>query len=164
MPSRLRATLVLTLLLAFPASAAANDQGVWNAYSSFPVSFDKAYDAWDKWGQRAGDSKLRDTHAVRRAMRADSRLRRVLGAIAKRVDHARPSSDDGKRGKVLVLRSLSTWRRGLALERAFFREFLAGHRRRAGRLIRRSAHQLKLSDRYDAQAHDAFRAAGIDVG
>jgi hypothetical protein len=164
MHRRLCASLVVALLLALPTSAAASDQGVWDAYGSFPVSFGKAYDAWVKWEKRVAKTKLRETSSMRRLMRADARLSRVLGAIAKRVDRAQPSSEGGTNGKALILRSLSAWRRGLTLERAFFREFLAGHRRRAGRLIRRSAHQLKLSDRYDKQARDAFRAAGVDVG
>src|SRR5690349_7851177 len=109
----------LLAVLALPATAAAKDQDVYDAYEySYPVSFHKATEAYDRWEKRVTKTKLRDARAPRKAAAASRFLSRVLKVTGVEVARAKPSSELGGVAKSLALRSLRSWRKGLAAEAA----------------------------------------------
>jgi hypothetical protein len=150
------ATLALAALLVAPASAAASDQSVWDAYAhARRAELRQAVNAYDR---AAGHPRR-----ISRAIAAGRRVSRTLGRIAADVRLEAPSSTGGEQAKGLLLDSLAAWRRAMALDGRSLRMFHHGRLARGNAAGIRSNAALARSDRLEARAVRALRAAGVKL-
>ena len=157
------ALLAALAMLVTAAPAMATDQDVWDAYARSPAAVN-AFDADEKF--RKAFKRLSDRVTRRRlrvANKASRRLARALVPHRKGVEAAQPSTDDGRRGKALLVKHLTAGRTGANLAARGTRAALDGKRRRASRLFSRSAKALRRAQRLGKRGRAALREAGVDT-
>lgn len=150
-------------MLVTAAPALATDQDVWDAYARSAAA-GKAFDAdaqFRKAFKRLADKTTRPR--LRAANRAARGLARALGPHRKGVKAAQPSSEEGKRGKALLVKHLAAGRTGAKLAARATRAALDGKRRRASRLFNRAARALGRAQRLGKRGRKLMREAGVDT-
>jgi hypothetical protein len=164
---RSRITSLLTVfavVLALPATAAADDQAVWDAYAtSHRGELATAVDAYSRASARIAATSFRKPRWVRAAIRGDRAIARVLGRIGAGVRAQEPSSPGGGEAQRLILASLAAWRRATRVDIAALRAALRGRFGRVARLARRSRSALDRSDELERRARELLRAGDVDL-
>ena len=160
-PVRRALPFLLLVALVAPATAAADDRQVWNAYTDSAASarFEKSLNRVARAFERAGDRPTE--RRIRRALRASRRLAKTTGALRKRIAREQASSEDGKRGRKLLLKGLDNVRTGAQRAVRGTRALLHGHRRRARRILNRSADAFDRGGRQLERGEKAFDEAGV---
>jgi hypothetical protein len=162
---RLRVAILLAALgalLALPGVAAADDAGLFAAYTGKqksqvdPVARQYAKDA-RRWN-RSGHTR-RWSRAV---IRDDRRMNRALSHVSAAVSAEQPSSANGTKAKANALKEFAAWRKANRIEMHGLRALIAGHAARARRLLGRAGRlQVDQTFVYERRAKRAFRAAGF---
>jgi hypothetical protein len=154
--------VALVAAVAVPATAAADDQAVWHAYAHsqstdrLVKAADKFSDAFDAVDEKATRRRLA------RALKASRRLAKAAAANRKAMKAEDASSDDGARGKKLLVKAVSEVRAGALLAARGVRAAQHGHTKRANRLFKRASRALKRAARDQKRGEKAMVDAGID--
>jgi hypothetical protein len=164
MQIRLPLAIVLVALataVVLPASASASDQSVWNAYahSSSTAKLRKAVKKFSRAFKRL--SQKTTNHRLAVAGKASRRLAKAAAANRRAIKREDASSDDGARGRSLLLKALAFVRKGALLARDGVKAGQHQNYGRANRLFKRGSRALKKANRYQERGEKAM-AAGIE--
>jgi hypothetical protein len=165
---RLSLTLLVASLLAalaVPSVAAASDQSIWNAWNNTSArAFSKAIEKRDRAIRRMLAAEYRNRRLIRKAIKTHPPIIRILGKIAKAVKRQSASSEEGRKAKALILKSLKTWQTAMKLNVKALKYVLKGRRNRASRTFDRQQAAEKRLQRQANQAIELLEAAGVDTG
>jgi hypothetical protein len=163
MIKRLPVLIVVAALLAVPSTAAADDQGVWNAYArsdtaaKVGLAGQKFTKAFKRLSRRVTRPRLRA------ALKASRRLSKAIGPHIKTVETAEPSTEEGEKAKALLIKDLKAARNAARLAARGVKAAQRRRTRRANRLFNRAAAGLRKATKYERQARKILRESGVDT-
>jgi hypothetical protein len=156
--SRLAAGLAVAFALALPATAAADDQSVYNSFHFSHPRFQKLRDDYERGEQHWENSGYEDSDDAKRACRRTADLSRKVRA---KMQAKHVSSDVGSEARQRAVLGLKYRKRWADAERRAIDALMDFDGNEHIRLRRKAREYIARAQDYEAEAQKLFKRAGV---
>jgi hypothetical protein len=154
------AGLVAALALTLPASAAADDQSIYNSFHSSHPRFQELRRDFERGEQHWEDSGYQEPGDAYRACRRTASLSRKVRDKMQAKSTSSETGSEARRRAVLGLKYRKRW---ADAERRAIENFMAFDGDDYIRLHRNAREHIARAQDYEAEAQKLFKQAGVDT-
>ena len=158
--SRLAAGLAVAFALALPATAAADDQSVYNSFHFSHPRFQKLREDFERGEQHWENSGYQDPDDAYRACRRTASLSKK---VRDKMQAKEVSSDTGAKARRSAVLGLKYRKRWADAERRAIENFMDFDGADYIRLHRNAREHIRRAQKYEAEAQKLFKQAGVDT-
>ena len=152
--------LVAAFALALPASAAADDQSIYNSFHSSHPRFQELRRDFERGRQRWEDSQFQEPGDAYRACRRTASLSRK---VRDKMQAKTPSSEVGSEARRHAVLGLKYRKRWADAERRAIEAFMDFDGAEHIELRRKARKHIARAQEYEAEAQKLFKQAGVDT-